>query len=112
MAQDFYVTTEPESVTVSVQTQDFSATAQTERAAEVTAMETQEFYVTSETQKTAEVTAIGIQGLSGSTINFEDIPNVEATNAEDGSVLVLDAPRNKWVATRILEKQDITGGQY
>jgi hypothetical protein len=84
MTQDFYV---------SVQTQDFS--------------------VTTETERVAQVTAVGIQGLpGGSTINFEDIPNVEAENAQDGSVLVLDAPRNKWVATRILEKQDITGGQY
>ena len=83
MAQDFYV---------SVQTQDFS--------------------VTTETERVAEVTAVGIQGLSGVAVNLQDIPNVEAQDAEDGSVLVLDAARNKWVATRILEKQDITGGQY
>ena len=72
----------------------------------------QDFYVTIETENFAEVTAVGIQGLSGAAVNLEDIPNVEALGAEDGSVLVLDAPRNKWVATRILEKQDITGGQY
>ena len=72
----------------------------------------QDFYVTIETENVAEVTAVGIQGLSGAAVNLEDIPNVEALNAQDGSVLVLDAPRNKWVATRILEKQDVTGGQY
>ena len=114
MTQDFYVTTEPESTTtVSVQTQNFSAATQPEITAEVMSIGTQEFYAISETQQIAEVTAIGIQGLAGgSTINFEDIPNVEATNAEDGSLLVLNAPRNVWVATRTLDKQDITGGQY
>lgn len=83
---------------------------------------TQEFYVTVETeqlafvdvktQNPAEVTTIGIQGAPGVAGNLETIPNVDATNAEDGSVLVLDASANKWIATRILEKQDITGGQY
>ena len=72
----------------------------------------QDFYVTIETENVAEVTAVGIQGLSGAAVNLEDIPNVDAQYAEDGSVLVLNAATNRWVATRILEKQDITGGQY
>lgn len=63
-------------------------------------------------QTSLEVAAIGIQGLSGIDANVEDIGNVEALNALDGSVLVLDVSRGKWVATTILEKQDITGGQY
>lgn len=69
-------------------------------------------FVTVDTHKVSEVAAIGIQGLSGVTTNLEDIGNVQANGAEDGSVLVLNASSNMWVATRILEKQDITGGQY
>jgi hypothetical protein len=30
----------------------------------------------------------------------------------DGSVLVYKASTNKWTATRILDSQDVTGGQY
>ena len=82
--------------------QDFFVTVEVDQTA----------YVNVETQKVAEVTAIGIQGLSGAAVNLNDLPNVDAENAEDGSVLVLNATSNRWVATRILEKQDITGGQY
>lgn len=82
--------------------QDFFVTVEVDQTA----------YVNVETQKAAEVTAIGIQGLSGAAVNLEDLPNVDAQAAEDGSVLVLNATSNRWVATRILEKQDITGGQY
>jgi hypothetical protein len=71
-----------------------------------------EFSVTIETEKVAEVTAVGIQGVPGVADSIENIANVDAIGAEDGSVLVLDVQRNKWVATRVLEKQDITGGQY
>lgn len=82
--------------------QDFFVTVEVDQTA----------YVNVETQKVAEVTAIGIQGLSGAAVNLDDLPNVDAENAEDGSILVLNATSNRWVATRILEKQDITGGQY
>lgn len=82
--------------------QDFFVTVEVDQTA----------YVNVDSQKTAEVTAIGIQGIPGVAGNIESIPNVEAESAEDGSVLVLNAATQKWVATRILEKQDITGGQY
>jgi len=71
-----------------------------------------DFFVTVESQKVAEVTAIGIQGVPGVTPNIESIPNVDAINAEDGSVLVLDAAEQKWKATKILEKQIMNGGFF
>ena len=83
-------------------TQDIFVTVDTEQTG----------LVTVDTHKVSEIAAIGIQGLSGVDVNLEDIGNVQANGAEDGSVLVLNASSNKWVATRILEKQDITGGQY
>ena len=72
----------------------------------------QDFYVTIETENVAEVTAVGIQGLSGVAGDIESISNVDTINAQDGSILVLNTATGKWVATRILEKQDINGGQY
>jgi hypothetical protein len=114
MTQDFYVTTEPESATtVSVQTQNFSAATQPEITAEVMSIGTQEFFVTSETQRTAEVTAVGIQGLAGgSTINLEDIPNVDAQNTKDGSVLVYKQATSKWTSTTTLDAQNMEGGEF
>lgn len=83
-------------------TQDFFVTIEQDQTA----------FVNLETEKVAEVTTVGIQGVPGVAGNLELIPNVDTSNAEDGSVLVLNANSNTWVATRILEKQDITGGQY
>lgn len=74
----------------------------------------QDIIVTVDTEQTnfVEVAAIGIQGLSGVTTNLEDIGNIDKTNLSDGSMLVYDNSNGKWIATRILEKQDISGGQY
>lgn len=82
--------------------QDFFVTVEVDQLASVNL----------ETQKVAEVTTVGIQGISGAATTVEDILNVDAENAADGSVLVYDMMTQKWVATTILEKQDITGGQY
>lgn len=72
----------------------------------------QDILVTVDTGKPIEVAAIGIQGLSGLTTNLEDFSNIDKTNLSDGSLLVYDTSNGKWVATRFLEKQDISGGQY
>jgi DNA polymerase III epsilon subunit-like protein len=69
-------------------------------------------FVTVDTHRVSEVAAIGIQGLSGLITNLEDFSNIDKTNLGDGSVLVYNDSNSKWIATRILEKQDITGGQY
>jgi len=38
--------------------------------------------------------------------------NVDYTNAQDGSVLVYSPSTNSFIATSLLEKQQINGGQY
>lgn len=72
----------------------------------------QDIFVTVDTGQTVEVAAIGIQGLSGLTTLLEDFSNIDKTNLSDGSVLVYDNSNGKWIVTRNLEKQDISGGQY
>jgi hypothetical protein len=71
-----------------------------------------EFSVTIETEKVAEVTAVGIQGVPGTVGNLESLPNVDGTGIVDGALLVFDSSSETWVATKTLEKQNITGGQY
>ncbi len=72
----------------------------------------QDFFVTVEVEKLAEVTSVGIQGVPGAVTSLENIPNVDAVGAEDGSVLVLDATEQKWKATKLLEKQIMNGGFF
>jgi hypothetical protein len=55
---------------------------------------------------------VGIQGPSGQATTVSSISDVDAVAPEEGSVLVYKTSTNKWTATRILEAQDITGGQY
>ena len=44
---------------------------------------------------------------------LEDIGDIDISGGKaDGSVLVYKTTTNKWTATRVLEAQDITGGQY
>lgn len=54
----------------------------------------------------------GAVGATGAIGSVEELLNVDAYDALDGSVLVLDTDRGKWVATTNLEKQEISGGQY
>lgn len=46
--------------------------------------------------------------------SLQDILDVDiTTNGKiNGSVLVYNAATNKWISTRILDAQDITGGHY
>lgn len=41
-----------------------------------------------------------------------DLSDINIENAEDGSVLVLDAETGKWTAQRNLDKQFINGGNF
>lgn len=41
-----------------------------------------------------------------------DLSDINIENAEDGSVLVLDAETGKWTAQRLLDKQFINGGNF
>jgi hypothetical protein len=55
---------------------------------------------------------VGIQGPSGQATTIATISDVDALSPTDGSVLVYKTSTNKWTATRVLEAQDVTGGQY
>ena len=41
-----------------------------------------------------------------------DIADIDLTNAETGSILVLNLETEKWTATRLLDNQFIEGGQF
>ena len=43
---------------------------------------------------------------------LSDLLDVDISNKQDGSVLIYDALQEKFVASLVLEKQDINGGQF
>jgi len=71
-----------------------------------------DIYVTVEEEASTTVTTVGEQGLTGSTGVLGDITDIDATNKENGSVLVYKALTAKWTATRLLEEQELNGGHY
>jgi hypothetical protein len=44
--------------------------------------------------------------------NIGDLSDVDLTNLEDGSLLIYNLSTQKFVASRILEKQEIDGGEF
>lgn len=58
------------------------------------------------------VTAVGIQGLSASDMTVTNMSDVDATNLEDGSVLVYKTNTSKWTSTRLLDQQFMEGGEF
>lgn len=71
-----------------------------------------DIYATIETQQILTVDTIGIQGLSATAGNLEDITNVDTTNLQNGSVLVYKTATNKWTSTLDLEDQYMNGGFF
>jgi hypothetical protein len=71
-----------------------------------------DIYATIETQQILTVDTIGIQGLSATAGNLEDIANIDSTNVQNGSVLVYKTATNKWTSTLDLEDQFMNGGFF
>jgi hypothetical protein len=73
-----------------------------------------DIYVTVTEESSTTVTTVGEQGLSSTSGNLEEIPNVDITSNGllDGSLLIYSTATSKWVAGLLLEKQEITGGHY
>lgn len=54
----------------------------------------------------------GIQGVPGSSVPLSDMLDVDATNLNNGSILVYSITAEKWVATTLLENQSVESGHY
>ena len=73
-----------------------------------------DIYVTVEEESSTTVTTVGEQGLSSTTGNVEDISNVDTTTngLQDGSLLIYSTLSSKWVASKLLEKQEVEAGEF
>lgn len=65
-----------------------------------------------EYEENISVPQIGIQGLSASNAKLEQIQNVDASNLNEGSILVYSLTTNKWTSTTTLDAQNMEGGHY
>ena len=65
-----------------------------------------------EYEENITVPAVGIQGLSASDMSLANMSDVDATNLENGSVLVYKTNTNKWTSTRLLDQQFMEGGEF
>lgn len=43
---------------------------------------------------------------------LEEFTNIDATNLENGSVLVYKTNTSRWTSTRLLNQQNIDGGEF
>lgn len=71
-----------------------------------------EIIATIEYDNEISVPAVGIQGLSASDLNITNFNDVDASNLENGSVLVYKTNTNKWTSTRLLDQQFMEGGEF
>lgn len=58
------------------------------------------------------VSAIGIQGAAGTGTKIEYSENVDATNLENGSLLIYNNITSLWVASRNLVAQNMDCGEF
>ena len=65
-----------------------------------------------EYEENITVPSVGIQGLSASDMSINNMSDVDATNLENGSVLVYKTNTSKWTSTRLLDQQFMEGGEY
>jgi RNase H-fold protein (predicted Holliday junction resolvase) len=53
-----------------------------------------------------------IRRIETQTTTIENIQGLDVSDREDGSVLVYNGSSSSFEATKLLEKQEINGGQY
>ena len=70
-----------------------------------------DIYTTFDTQYIT-VDTVGIQGLSGTSGGVSDLLDVDASNLQEGSILVYKTATNKWTSTLNLEDQYMNGGFF
>ena len=65
-----------------------------------------------EYETTTTVDAVGIQGLSATEFNLGQVADVDASNVNEGSILVYKLNTQKWTSTTTLDAQNMEGGHY
>jgi hypothetical protein len=54
----------------------------------------------------------GLMGPPGTVISLAQVPDVDMSDLQNGSLLVYSAAANKWQATTTLDNQTLEAGQF
>lgn len=65
-----------------------------------------------EYENTTTVDTVGIQGLSANEFTLSQVADVDASNVNEGSILVYKLNTQKWTSTTTLDAQNMEGGHY
>jgi hypothetical protein len=76
---------------------------------QVTISQTETIVVDSDTSVTV---VTGLMGPPGTVINLAQVPDIDISNLQNGSLLVYSAATSKWQATTTLDNQTLEAGQF
>jgi hypothetical protein len=76
---------------------------------QVTISQTETIVVDSDTSVTV---VTGLMGPPGTVINLSQVPDIDVTNLQNGSLLVYSTAASKWQATTTLDNQTLEAGQF
>jgi hypothetical protein len=76
---------------------------------QVTVSQTETIVVDSDTSVTV---VTGLMGPPGTVINLAQVPDIDISNLQNGSLLVYSAATSKWQATTTLDNQTLEAGQF
>jgi predicted RecA/RadA family phage recombinase len=86
--------------------------AERDTVEQVTISETETVVVESDSAVTIVTGMIGPKGADGIVLGISSIPDVDASNLQEGSMLVYSTSASKWQATTTLSNQTLEAGQF
>lgn len=79
---------------------------------QITVSETETVVISGETAVTIVSGMMGPRGAAGGAVPISQIPDVDLTGIQDGSVLAYSSLTGKWQATNSLSNQIFEAGQF
>lgn len=86
--------------------------AERDAVEQITISETETLVVSNDTAVTIVTGMIGPKGADGTAGALSQLPDVDTTGVQDGSLLVYSTAASKWQATTILNNQILEAGQF
>lgn len=86
--------------------------AERDAVEQITISETETLVVSNDTAITIVTGMIGPKGADGTAAALAQLPDVDVSNLQNGSLLVYSSAASKWQATTTLNNQILEAGQF
>jgi len=86
--------------------------AERDATEQITVSETETLVVSNDTAVTIVSGMMGPRGISGGAVPIAQLPDVDLTGIQDGSLLTYSSLTSKWQATNTLNNQTLEAGQF